>query len=62
MEEKNLKEKVFDKIITDYGRNVLKVVQLPNNGRILSQILKEEDTNIDIDYIVKKIIRIIVKS
>lgn len=62
MEEKDLKNKVFDKIITDYGRNILKIVQLPNNTRVLTQILKEEENTIDIDYITKKVIRIIVKS
>ena len=37
------KEKIFEKIITDYGRNTLKIIQLPQNSRLLSQILKEED-------------------
>lgn len=62
MEKENLKDKVFDKIIVDYGRNVLKVIQLPQNNRILTQLLKEEEHNTDIDFIIRKIIRTIVKS
>lgn len=62
MEKENLKDKVFDKIIVDYGRNILKVIQLPQNNRILTQLLKEEEHNTDIDFIIRKIIRTIVKS
>ena len=62
MEKENLKDRIFDKIITDYGRNVLKSIQLPQNNRVLTQILKEEEHNIDIDSIIRKIIRTIVKS
>jgi hypothetical protein len=62
MEKENLKDKVFDKIIVDYGRNVLKVIQLPQNNRILTQLLKEEEHNTDIDFVIRKIIRTIVKS
>ena len=62
MEKENLKDRIFDKIITDYGRNVLKSIQLPQNNRILTQLLKEEEHNTDIDFIIRKIIRTIVKS
>lgn len=62
MESSDLKNKLFEKVITDYGRNALKVIQLPQNNRILSQILKEEEHNSDLDYILRKIIRIIVKQ
>lgn len=62
METNDLKNKVCDKIITDYGRNVLKIIQLPQHSRILADILKEEENNPDIDLVVRKIIRIIVKS
>lgn len=62
MENDGLKDKVFDKIIINYGRNVLKIIQLPQNNRVLTQILKEEEHNSDIDLIVRKIIRSIVKS
>lgn len=61
METNSLKDRVFEKIITDYGRNTLKVIQLPQNSRILSQILQEEESTIDIDLVVRKIIRTIVK-
>lgn len=62
MENEDLKEKIFEKIITDYGRNILKIVQLPQNNRILSQILKEEENSIDLDMIIRKVIRIMIKS
>lgn len=62
MENKDLKEKIFEKIITDYGRNTLKIIQLPKNNSVLSQILKEEESNVDIDLIIRKIIRSIIKS
>jgi len=62
METENQKEKIFEKIITDYGRNVLKVIQLPQNSTLLSQILKEEEHNNDIDLVIRKIIRNIIKS
>jgi hypothetical protein len=58
----NQKEKIFEKIITDYGRNILKVIQLPQNSRLLSQVLKEEEHNIDIDVIIRKIMRNIIRS
>jgi len=56
------KEKIFEKIITDYGRNTLKIIQLPQNSRLLSQILKEEEHNIDIDVVIRKILRHIIRS
>lgn len=62
METEDIKEKIFEKIITDYGRNILKTIQLPQNSRILTQILKEEENSNDIDLVVRKIIRIMVKS
>lgn len=62
MEIENLKEKIFEKIITDYGRNILKTIQLPQNSRVLSQLLKEEENTIDIDLIIRKIMRIMIKS
>jgi len=58
----NQKEKIFEKIITDYGRNILKIIQLPQNSRLLSQILKEEEHNIDIDVVIRKIMRNIIRS
>lgn len=58
----NQKEKIFEKIITDYGRNILKIIKLPQNSRLLSQILKEEEHNIDIEVIIRKIMRNIVRS
>lgn len=58
----NQKEKIFEKIITDYGRNILKIIQLPQNSRLLSQVLKEEEHNIDIDVIIRKIMRNIIRS
>jgi hypothetical protein len=62
METESQKEKIFEKIITDYGRSMLKVIQLPQHTRLLSQILKEEEHNNDIDIVIRKIIRNIVKS
>jgi len=62
MEIESLKDKIFEKIITDHGRNILKTIQLPQNNRLLSQILKEEEHNNDIDLIIRKIIRSIIKS
>lgn len=62
MENEDLKEKIFEKIITDYGRNILKTIQLPQNSRVLNQILKEEETTVDIDLIIRKIMRIMIKS
>jgi len=62
MENENLKDTIFKKIITDYGRNILKIIQLPSNNRILNDILKEEENNNDIDLVVRKIIRTIIKS
>jgi hypothetical protein len=63
MENEDFKDKIFERIIRDYGRIVLKQIQLPQNSHLLNDIIKESsDKNDDIEKVVKKLMRVIVKT
>ena len=62
-DEEVFKDDVFDSIIKDYGKLILKQVQLPQNTRIVNDIIKGCLCSLEDKTIAaRKIIRTLVKD
>lgn len=55
---KDIKEKIFEKVVTDYGKNVLKLLQSPKHSRVVEDIIKQNSAK-DIEIIIKKLMNYI---
>lgn len=59
----DFKESVFEKIIKDYGKIILKQIQLPQNSYVVQDILEDcLKKQAGVDAATQKLIRSIIKN